>query len=456
MSIRSVNPATGKLIKEFKEYSLSQVDEILEESEKGFFIWKSTSFDERSILISQVGELLLENKNKYAEIITKEMGKPISQSIAEIEKCALVCDYYATNAKEMLANKIVKSSADVSYLRYDPLGAILAVMPWNFPFWQLFRFAAPAIMAGNVVVLKHASNVPMAALEIEKIFEEAGFPMGVFSTLLVTAKTTEKVIRDERIAAVTLTGSEAAGKKVASIAAGALKKTVLELGGADPFIVLADADLEDAVEAAAESRILNAGQSCIAAKRFIVDKDVALDFSNMLRNKFKVMVVGDPMDEMTDIGPLARKDLRYELQAQVKKAVDEGATLMMGGKIPSGAGYYYPPTLLTEVDQYMTISQEETFGPVAPIFVVESVEEAIELANDCPYGLGGSIWTSDREKGEAIAAQIESGAVFINGLVKSEPSLPFGGIKNSGYGRELSKEGILEFVNVKTIWIGIM
>jgi len=454
MSIKSVNPATGKIIKEFEEYNLSKVDHLLEGAETGFFNWKQTDINYRAFLLAELAEFLEKSSSSLGEIITTEMGKPITQSVAEIVKCAQVCKYYAEHGESFLKNKYLESSAGASYLRYDPLGPVFGIMPWNFPFWQVFRFAAPTIMAGNVAVLKHASNVPQSALEIEKLFKEAGFPDGVFTTLLISAKTTEKVIRDQRIAGVTLTGSEMAGRKVASIAGSVTKKTVLELGGADPFIVLQDADLEKAVEVASLSRAINSGQSCIAAKMFIIDKDLALDFSEMLRKKFKSLVIGDPMNEETDIGPLAREDMRSRLHHQVKTAEEQGANLMMGGKIPAGPGYFYPPTLLTEVDQYMSISQEETFGPVAPVFVIESEEEAIELANDCPYGLGGSIWTEDIEKGELLASQLDSGAVFINGLCKSEPGLPFGGIKSSGYGRELSKEGMLEFLNIKTIWIG--
>jgi succinate-semialdehyde dehydrogenase/glutarate-semialdehyde dehydrogenase len=453
MAIESINPATGELIKRYEEISKEEIDIKLDESFSAFLKWRETGFEERSGKMRQAAAVVRSEKRRFAEIFTLEMGKPITQSLAEVEKCAGVLDYYAENAERLLSLRPVESDAKKSYVRYDPLGPVLAVMPWNFPFWQVFRFAAPGLMAGNVGVLKHASNAPGSALAIEEIFSKAGFPKGCFSTLLISAGATKAVIEDRRIAAVTLTGSGPAGRSVAAAAGGALKKTVLELGGSDPFIVLADADIARAAKTAAFSRTFNTGQSCIAAKRFIVLKKVADEFGEALKRELAALKVGDPMDEKTDVGPMAREDLRVELHNQVVESIGQGARLLMGGEIPKGPGAFYPVTLLSDVTPEMTVAREETFGPAAPLIVVDDVDEAIRVANDSDFGLGGSIWTSDLERAADLARRMESGMVFVNGQVKSDPRLPFGGVKQSGFGRELSEEGIREFTNIKTVWM---
>jgi succinate-semialdehyde dehydrogenase / glutarate-semialdehyde dehydrogenase len=453
MPIESINPATSEKVAEFEELTPEGIESKLSLAFKTFKEWRKTDYDHRARYMRRAGEVIRKNARKYAETITLEMGKPITQAIGEVEKCAFVCDFYADNAQKFLSRREVASDAELSYVRYDPIGPVLAVMPWNYPFWQVFRFAAPALMAGNVGVLKHASNVPASALAIEEVFLEAGFPMGAFTTLLISARATKAVVEDNRIAAVTLTGSGPAGQSVASACGNALKKTVLELGGSDPFIVLADADIPKAAKVAATSRMINTGQSCIAAKRFIVLKEVADEFAAAFKSELEVLVLGDPMDEKTDVGPMARVDLRDELHAQVERTLSEGATLVLGGKVPGGPGAFYPPTLLADVTPQMTAGKEETFGPVAPLIVVDTEDEAIEVANGTEFGLGAAVWTRDLDKAHELAQRIESGAVFVNGLVKSDPRLPFGGIKQSGYGRELSQEGIREFTNAKTVWM---
>ena len=453
MAIQSINPTNGQVIKEYQELTLNEIDQKLDRSYSSFLDWRETGFDHRASLMLKVAQLLKNDARQYGQIITYEMGKPITQSVAEIEKCAAACEFYAEHAEEFLANRPVATDAQTSYVRYDPIGPVLAVMPWNFPFWQVMRFVIPTLMAGNVGVLKHASNVPECALEIEKVFLEAGFPEGAFTTLLISSGPVAQVIKDERIRAVTLTGSEPAGKKVASCAGESLKKSVLELGGSDPFIVLADADLDIAAEAAARSRLINCGQTCISAKRFIVHQSVADDFVEKFQASLSSVKVGDPMKEDTEVGPMARTDLRQQIHKQVLRAVEEGSTLVMGGTIPRGRGFYYPVTLLTGVEAGMAIAEEETFGPVASVTVVENDDEAIEFANDTDFGLGASIWTADLERAHDMVRRVEAGAVFVNGLVKSDPRLPFGGVKSSGYGRELSEEGIREFVNIKTVWM---
>jgi succinate-semialdehyde dehydrogenase/glutarate-semialdehyde dehydrogenase len=385
--------------------------------------------------------------------MTLEMGKPIAQAEAEVDKCAWVCEYYADHAEAMLAEQPRDTDASRSYVRFDPLGPVLAVMPWNFPFWQVFRFAAPAIMAGNAAVLKHASNVPRCALQIEEVFRDAGFPAGLFATALVGSSAVPGLIADERIAAVTLTGSEHAGRQVAERAGHELKKTVLELGGSDPFIVLADADLPVAARTAADARLVNSGQSCIAAKRFIVVEAVAEQFTARFVDELRARRVGDPLSRDTQVGPQARVDLRDDLHRQVQESIKRGAQRLLGGEIPSGKGAFYPPTLLAAVDKGMPAFDEETFGPVAAVIRAKDEADAVRLANDSQFGLGASLWTQDRVRAERLAAQIEAGAVHVNGLVKSDPRLPFGGIKRSGYGRELSEYGIREFVNIKSVWI---
>ncbi|MCD4655775.1 NAD-dependent succinate-semialdehyde dehydrogenase [bacterium] len=454
MAIQSVNPATGELVKTYDEYSAELIENKLRQAEKTYQEWRLTSFDHKTALMKNVAKYLLDNKRFLGEIITLEMGRPIIQSIAEIEKCAWVCNWYAENAEKLLAGRKIMTDAERSYVRYDPIGPVLAIMPWNYPFWQVMRFAAPALMAGNVGVLKHASNVPKSSLEIEKIFLEAGFPEGCFSSLLISARATDAIIRDRRIAAVTLTGSEAAGSAVASTAGKFLKKSLLELGGSDPFIVLSDADLDKAAKTAAQSRNMNAGQSCIAAKRFIVVEEIADSFIKKFISALKELKVGDPMNTATDLGPMARGDLRNELHDQVTRSINTGAKCEFGGFIPEGPGYYYPVTMMTGITENTVVFQEETFGPVAAVIRVPDEDEAVRVANSSEYGLSSSLWTKDMARAEMLVPRINAGAVFINGMTKSDPRIPFGGIKRSGYGRELSEEGIREFCNTKSVWIG--
>jgi succinate-semialdehyde dehydrogenase/glutarate-semialdehyde dehydrogenase len=399
-------------------------------------------------------DILDKEKVKFAEVMTLEMGKPLKAAIAEAEKCAAVCRYYAENAESFLADVTVKTDASLSYVKYQPLGVILAVMPWNFPFWQVFRFVAPALMAGNVGLLKHASNVPQCALAIEEIIQRAGFPTGVFQTLLIGAAKVANLIADERVKAATLTGSEPAGASLAAAAGKQIKKTVLELGGSDPFIVLASADLETAAVTATTARMLNNGQSCIAAKRFIVVETIADKFEELLLEKFEALKVGDPMQPDTDLGPLATPDLLKELDQQVQTSVKSGAKVLTGGyPLSDRPGNFYPPTIITKIPPGSSAEQEEFFGPVALLFRVPDIDAAIRVANSTPFGLGASAWTTNEQERDRLISEIEAGAVFINGMVKSDPRLPFGGIKRSGYGRELSIQGIQEFVNVKTVWV---
>ncbi len=453
MAIQTINPTNGKLIKSFQELNPEQVNEIIENVHNAYLSWRGSKFSERSKLMLNAANLLRENKKKYAETMTTEMGKPVKQAIAEAEKCAWVCEHYAENAESILANEVINTDASESYVQFDPLGIVLAVMPWNFPMWQVFRFAAPALMAGNVGILKHASNVPQTALLIENIFREAGFPENVFRTLLIGPNLVDEVIRNPKVKAATLTGSEYAGSKVAELSGKMLKKTVMELGGSDPFIIFADADLENAVDTAVTARLLNNGQSCIAAKRFIVVDEIAGEFEKKFTERMSSVKTGNPMDESTELGPLARKDLLIELHQQVKESVDLGAKILTGGEPLKSEGYFYPATVLTNVQKGMPAYEQEMFGPVAAIIKTKNEEEAIKIANDSEFGLGASLWTSDIEKAKRLSHKIESGSVFINGLVKSDPRLPFGGIKKSGYGRELSHYGIREFVNIKTVWI---
>lgn len=453
MPIQTINPATGKVEKTFKESSLDEIYDAIEKADAAFRTWKETSFAERSRFLKNAAIILREKKNDYGKILTLEMGKPITQAIAEVEKCALVCDYYAEHAEKILAEEIVQTDASQSYVRFDPVGIVLAVMPWNFPFWQVFRFAAPALMAGNVGLLKHASNVPMSALAIEEIFLKAGFPQNVFKTLLIGSSAVESVINHPKVKAVTLTGSEPAGKKVAEVSGKVLKKTVMELGGSDPFIVLEDADIDAAAKTAVTARLINNGQSCIAAKRFIVVEKIYDQFEKKFVELMNKVMIGGPMEQQTELGPIAREDLLLELDQQVKQSVEKGAQVLCGGNRLNREGYYYAPTILANLKKGMPAYDDEIFGPVASLIKVKDEAEAISVANDSLFGLGASLWTNNIEKAKLLARKIESGSVFINGMVKSDPRLPFGGIKNSGYGRELSHYGIKEFVNIKTVWI---
>ncbi len=453
MSIQTINPTNNQLVKSFDEYSLQNVSQIIGKAQSAFLTWREKSFSEKSKLMFNAANVLRSNKNKYAEIMTMEMGKPITQAIAEVEKCAWVCEYYAENTELFLSQEFIKTDASESYIQFDPLGIVLAVMPWNYPFWQVLRFAAPALMVGNVALLKHASNVPMSALAIEEVFSEAGFPENVFNTLLVSSKQVEDVINNPLVKAATLTGSEPAGKAIASSSGKALKKTVMELGGSDPFVILNDANIEEAVSVGVTARILNNGQSCIAAKRFIMVEEVADEFETKFVSKMKKLIIGDPMDVKTELGPIAREDILEELDWQVKETVNQGGKILTGGKRVNRNGSFYQPTVLSNVKKGMVAYSEEFFGPVAIMIRAKDVNEAIQIANDTPFGLGASIWTSDVTQAKELTKQIDSGSVFINGLVKSDPRLPFGGVKSSGYGRELSHYGIKEFVNIKTVWV---
>ncbi len=456
MSFQTLNPATGKVEATFEEHTPEQVEAALEEVTRAFARWRTTPIEERAQHMREAARYLRENKQRLGGLITTEMGKPITQSVAEIEKCAWCCDFYAENAAKFLANQPAESSATDSYVAFDPLGPVLAIMPWNFPFWQVFRFAAPGLMAGNTGLLKHASNVPQCALAIERVFKEAGFPEGVFRTLLLSSGRVAGVIEDDRVRAVTLTGSDIAGAKVAETSGRVLKKTVLELGGSDPFIVLADADLRLAAETAVNARYQNAGQSCIAAKRFIVEESVADEFMELFVERAQQLRLGDPSDPATELGPLAREDLRSDLEEQVERSVAQGARIVAGGHRLERPGYFYEPTVIADVTPEMPVFREETFGPVAAFVRARDAEHAVELANRSQFGLGSALWTRDIEAGQRLAREIEAGSVFINGMVASDPRLPFGGIKRSGYGRELSEFGIREFVNIKTVWIGPM
>jgi succinate-semialdehyde dehydrogenase/glutarate-semialdehyde dehydrogenase len=453
MPFESVNPATGASLKFYDEHGSLEVEGKISLAEAAFHDWCRTSFAHRARLMHGAAGELRTRREDYARMMTLEMGKPITQSRAEVEKCAWVCEWYADNAERILAKEILPSDAAESYVRFDPIGTVLAVMPWNFPFWQVFRFAAPALMAGNTGLLKHASNVPGCALMIEDVFRRAGFPEGCFQTLMISASSVQAVIENPAVAAVTLTGSESAGGHVAALAGSRLKKTVLELGGSDPFIVLDDADIETAASVGAAARMLNTGQSCIAAKRFIIMNAVAERFTSLFVQAVQEMKMGDPMLDDTRIGAMAREDLLLDLDAQVSASIALGAELLTGGRRRDGPGVFYLPTVLTNVRKGMPVSDEETFGPVAAVITVRDEDEAIETANDSAFGLGASLWTSDPARAERLAQRIESGSVFVNGLVKSDPRLPFGGIKRSGYGRELSHYGIREFVNIKTVWI---
>lgn len=447
--IQSVNPYTGETLTEHKEFTSEDIDKALNVSTATFKEWRKTSFEERAGLMKKVAEELRTNKRSYAETMTKEMGKPISQSEAEIEKCAWVCEYYAENAEAHLAPEEISTDADKSFISYEPLGTILAVMPWNYPFWQVFRFAAPALMAGNVGVLKHASNVMMCGNNLEKIFKRAGFPEGCFQNLVIGSDKVEQVIKDERVKAVTLTGSTAAGSAVAATAGKEIKKTVLELGGSNALVVFEDANLEEAVKVCVQARFQNTGQSCIAGKRLLLQDTIADKFLESFKKQVEVLKSGDPLNEDTYIGVQAREDLAEDLDKQVQRSVKEGAKVLIGGK---RKGAYYEPTILTGVTQDMPVFKDETFGPAIGVTTFKTEQEAVDLVNATQFGLGVSIFTTNYKKAQNLVPQFEDGAVFVNELVKSDPRLPFGGTKKSGYGRELSFVGIREFVNTKTVF----
>jgi succinate-semialdehyde dehydrogenase/glutarate-semialdehyde dehydrogenase len=450
MKLKSINPYTNQTINESEEYSDEKVEKLLNESAEAFGEWKTTGFEHRSILMEKVAGLLRRDIDRFAMSITSEMGKPIKESRAEVEKCAWVCEYYAKNASSFLSPDSIETDAKKSYISYEPLGTILGVMPWNFPFWQVFRFCVPTIMAGNTVVLKHASNVQICARNIEEVFRDSGFPSGVFTNLVIGSGRVEKVIKHEAIKAVSLTGSEGAGQKVAGIAAVEIKKSLLELGGSNSFIVLDDADIKKAAATGVKARFQNAGQSCIAAKRFIVHEKVSDNFITEFLREMKKLKTGDPSKEITDIGPLASIEQAEKVEEQMSISVGMGARLISGGKRDK-AGFM--PALLSDVLPGMPLFDEEVFGPVAPVTIVQSAGEAVVLANASKFGLGVSLFTRDLEKAGKLAHEFHDGAVFINAMVKSDPRLPFGGTKRSGYGRELSSQGIREFVNVKTVYI---
>jgi acyl-CoA reductase-like NAD-dependent aldehyde dehydrogenase len=450
----SINPATEETLGSFQVHTEKEVHSLLESAGKAFSAWRNETFPRRADFMKRAADYLRRNKNRLAGIMTAEMGKPIVESEAEVEKCAWNCQFYAENAEAFLKNEPRLSNAVESYIQYPPLGVILAVMPWNYPFWQVFRFAAPALMAGNTAILKHASNVPQCALSIEEVFREAGFPKGTFRSVLIPSSRVAKLIEHPLIAAVTLTGSEGAGRQVAACAGSVFKKTVLELGGSDPFIVLEDADIDAAVRAGVRARYQNTGQSCIAAKRFIIAESIFRDYEEKFVEAVRVLKVGDPMDRATEVGPLARGEFVEDLLRQVRDSIQQGANLQIGGGRSAGKGFYFEPTVLSNVTPDMAAGREEVFGPVAALFKAQTTGEAISLANKTAYGLGSSLWTTDLERAKSLARDIEAGQVFINGIVASDPRLPFGGVKHSGYGRELSEFGIREFVNIQTVWIG--
>jgi succinate-semialdehyde dehydrogenase/glutarate-semialdehyde dehydrogenase len=452
--MKSINPTTGRVVREYDELDPAENARILETSQEAFHTWKETGIGRRADYMGRVARLLRDRSGEYARLMAEEMGKPISAGTSEAEKCAWVCEYYADNAAHFLAPEPIATEAAESFVAYEPLGVVLAVMPWNFPFWQVFRFAAPTLMAGNVGVLKHASNVPGCALAIEKVFRDAGFPENVFRTLLIGSDRVGEVIDHPGVKAVTLTGSTPAGRAVAAQAGAALKKSVLELGGSDPYVILANANLDEAVPACVSSRLMNSGQSCIAAKRFVVVRGVAGEFERRFVEAMGAAVMGDPLNPGTTVGPQARHDLRDDLHRQVLESVHQGARCLLGGEIPEGPGAFYPPTVFTGVKKGMPAYDEELFGPVASIIEASDETEAIHLANDSAFGLGAAVFTRDLRKGETLAATaVEAGSCFVTAFVKSDPRLPFGGIKESGYGRELGPYGIKEFVNIKTVYV---
>ena len=453
MAITSINPATGEKLKEFSAFDENEIEKRLKRAERAFAHHRREPFAKRAQLLMAAGSLLEQEKEEFARTITLEMGKLLRAAMDEIMKCARVCRFYAENAERFLEDEPAQTNAARSYVRYEPLGPVLAIMPWNFPFWQVFRFAAPALMAGNVGLLKHAANVPQCALAIEEIFCRAGFDDGVFQTLLIEAEQAEKVIVDQRVKAVTLTGSERAGSAVASAAAREIKKSVLELGGSDAFIVMPSADFELALSTAVLARTINSGQSCIAAKRFLIADKIYDQFLQQFVERMRALKIGDPLDETTEIGPLATEQILLGVHEQVQKSIAAGAKLLTGGNRIHGRGYFYEPTVLVDVPKDSPAFREEVFGPVASIFRVRDADEAVEIANGTSFGLGASAWTNDRAEQELFASELEAGMVFINAMVASDPRLPFGGVKRSGFGRELGAAGIREFMNTKTVWI---
>jgi succinate-semialdehyde dehydrogenase/glutarate-semialdehyde dehydrogenase len=454
MTMEAINPATGQVIKTYPTLTDEETKQVIQSCHKAYQSWRDTSFVERSQLMKKAAQVLRDNVNEYAKLMALEMGKPVTDGRAEANKCAWVCDYYAENAEEFLKPEPVEADASKSFVSFQPIGVVLAVMPWNFPLWQVFRFAAPALMAGNVGILKHASNVPGSALAIEEVFKRAGFPENTFRTLLIGSKQVAAVIENPLVMAVTLTGSTPAGRAVAGKAGEMLKKSVLELGGSDPYIVLEDADLNETVNTCVYSRLINAGQSCIAAKRFIVVEKLKEKFEELYVQKMKTYKMGDPLDETVNVGPQARHDLRDDLHRQVEESIQKGAKCLLGGEIPKDKGAFYPPTVLTDVKKGMPAYDEELFGPVAAIIPVKDEAEAIRTANDSIFGLGSAVFTQDIEKGTRLAEkEVQAGSCFVNTFVRSDPRLPFGGIKESGYGRELSHYGIKEFVNIKTVFV---
>jgi succinate-semialdehyde dehydrogenase/glutarate-semialdehyde dehydrogenase len=452
MPIASVNPATGELMREFTPLSAGEIEQKLARASGAFQCWREVPVSERAVAVGRAGDVLESRREEFARLITLEMGRPIQPARDEITKCASACRYYAEHGPAMLGDIEIDVRPNRARVVAQPLGSILAVMPWNFPFWQVFRFAAPALTAGNAGLLKHASNVPQCALAIEDVFREAGLPDGVFQTLLIGSSNVAAIIEDPRVHAVTLTGSEPAGSDAASRAAKLIKKAVLELGGSDPFIVMPSATYDEAVRTAVKARTINNGQSCIAAKRFIVHEQTYGQFERDFTTLMKSLRVGDPMDEKTDIGPLAMPAIRDDIERQVRDALDAGARVLTGGRRTDGSGNYYAPTVLVDVPRESAICREEIFGPVAMLFRVDDIDEAIKLANDTPFGLGSSVWTNEAAEQDRFVREIDAGQVFINGMVASDPRLPFGGVKHSGYGRELSFAGIREFVNLKTVW----
>ncbi|GIJ40128.1 NADP-dependent succinic semialdehyde dehydrogenase [Micromonospora andamanensis] len=457
MTIATTNPVTGQVLKTYEAMSDEQIDGAIERTDLAYRQLRGTTIEQRGRWLNAAADLLEAERDEIARLMTTEMGKTLAAAKAEVTKCAAACRFYASRAAEFLADEPADAeavSATRAFVRYQPIGPVLAVMPWNFPLWQVMRFAAPALMAGNTGLLKHASNVPQTALLLEDLFRRAGFPEGAFTTLLVGSEAVDRILSDPRVRAATLTGSEVAGRSIAQIAGRELKKTVLELGGSDPFVVMPSADVALAAQVATTARCQNNGQSCIAAKRFIVHTDVYDAFAEAFAQRMSALRVGDPMDDGTDVGPLASERGRDEVDAQVRDAVDKGATVLCGGEKPAGAGWFYPPTVVTDLNPGMRMWAEEVFGPVAGLYRASSYEEAIELANGTSFGLGSNAWTRDPQEQQRFATDLEAGAVFINGMTTSYPELPFGGVKNSGYGRELSAQGMHEFCNVKTVWVG--